>query len=151
MINKWPNRIMRKIDQLDRELLKLLKHNARASITELATALGLTRTTIKSRIEALENDGIIHRFTLDVADAADEKLINAVSLIEIDLAKVDKVHRALKRVPELTSLHTTNGKWVLVVRSETPNLAAFDRLLRKLGNTDGFLNVETCLLLTRLI
>lgn len=141
---------MRPIDQIDRELLKLLSHNARASITELAGLLEVSRVTVKARISALRSDGIIRRFTVDLSDAADQDVIRAISLIELQLAKVEKVHRELGRMPELTSVYSTNGKWSVVAQSETRNLAAFDYLLNRIGKLEGVVNVETCLLLTRL-
>ncbi len=141
---------MRPIDQTDRDLLALLKHNARASVTELSATLGLSRVTVKSRMESLQTDGIIHRFTVDVAGATDQNMIGAVSLLEINLSKVERVHRTLKRMPELTSIYTTNGKWAVVAHSETQNLAAFDSLLNRMGKIEGVSNVETCLLLTRI-
>lgn len=141
---------MRPIDSTDRELLKLLKHNSRASVTELAATLGVSRVTLKSRMAALRTDGIIRRFTVEVADLSDQDPIRAVSLLELRLAKVEKVHRDLKRMPEFTSLYTTNGKWAVVAHSETKNLTDFDQLLQRMGKLDGVANVETCLLLTRL-
>lgn len=142
---------MRPLDSTDRDLLILLKHNARASVTELAATLGVSRVTLKSRMASLRADGIIRRYTIDVAELSDQDQIQAVSLLELRLAKVDKVYRELKRMPEVTSLYTTNGKWALVAHSETKNLAAFDQLLSKMGKLDGVANVETCLLLTRLL
>ncbi len=128
----------------------MLKHNARASVTEIAGTLGLSRATVNARMSALQEDGVIRRFTVDLADAAGEDLIHAISMLEIELAKVDKVHRALKRVPEIVSLYSTNGKWALVARTETANLTSFDNLLNDIGRIDGVSNVETCLLLKRI-
>ena len=141
---------MRPLDDLDRELLRLLKHNARASVTELAGKLKVSRVTLKSRMAALRADGVIRRFTVDVGDYDDQDTIHAVSLIALELAKVDKAGRAVAAMPEVTALHSTNGKWSLVARSETRNLAAFDQFLNRVGKLDGVANVETCLLLTRL-
>ena len=95
---------MRPIDQTDRQLLALLKHNARASITELAATLEVSRVTVKSRMAALRADGVIRRFTIDVSDVADQDTIQAVSMLELQLSKVEKVHRALARFPEITSI-----------------------------------------------
>ncbi len=142
---------MRPLDPVDFELIKLLKHNARATVTELAAALGVSRVTLKSRMASLRADGIIRRFTVDVAEPSDQDLIQAVSFLDLKLTKVEKVHRELKRMPEFTSLYSTNGKWALIANSETKNLAAFDELLNKIGKLDGVTNVETCLLLTRLL
>ncbi len=142
---------MRVLDQTDRDLLLRLKHNARASVTELAQTLGVSRVTINARLAALRADGIIRRFTIEVSESADEDMIRAVSLLELDLSKVDQVHRTLRRMPEFSSLFTTNGKWALVAQSETKTLAAFDALLNRMGRVPGVLNVETCLLLTRIV
>jgi len=145
-----PKREVLQVDQTDRQLLAALKHNSRASITQLAADLGVSRVTVKSRMASLRANGIIRRFTIDVSDLVDQDIIHAVSLLELQLAKVEKVHRSLKSFPEISSLHTTNGKWAVVARSETQNLAAFDMFLNRLGKLDGVSNVETCLLLTRL-
>jgi len=142
---------MRLIDETDRALLRLLRHDGRASITGLAAELKLSRVTVKSRIEALQKDGIIRRFTVDLAETTEEDMVHAMSMLELHLGKASKVYRELRRMPEFTSLHTTNGKWAVVAQSETRNLAEFDKLLNRIGRLDGVLNVETCLLLTRLI
>jgi len=141
---------MRQIDSTDRALLALLKQNSRATVTEIAATLDLSRVTVKSRINALKKDGIIRRFTIDVADTADQDLIHAVSLFELDLSRNDRVHRALRRIPEVISMYSTNGKWALVVYTETQHLADFDALLNRLGKLDGVSNIETCLLLSRI-
>ncbi|MDP1159818.1 Lrp/AsnC family transcriptional regulator, partial [Klebsiella variicola] len=47
------------LSQADRDLITLLRENARASTAELARRLGVSRTTVQSRIERLEARGII--------------------------------------------------------------------------------------------
>ncbi len=139
------------LDAIDLELLKLLKHDSRASVTELANTLGVSRVTLKSRLTALRANGTILRFTIDVAHAHEEDQIQAVSMLELQLTKANKVHRELMRIPEITNLYSTNGKWSVVAHSETKNLKAFDNFLSRIGNLNGVTNVETCLLLTRLM
>ena len=139
------------LDETDRALITLLRHDARASVTELAARAGLSRVTVAARIKALRDKGVIRRFTVDLAEPIEEETIRARSLLELNLAKTDRVHRALARMPEITSLYTTNGKWALVATHETPNLVAFDALLLKLCKLDGISNVEACLHLTRLV
>lgn len=139
------------LDQKHRQILAKLKRNARASVTEIASELGLSRLTVQSRINALVEASVIKRFTIELADTQDEEIIRAVSLIELKGTKSDAVKRALQRLTEVTSLHSTNGKWGLVANTETRNLAAFDRLLNRIGKIDGVTNVETCLLLSRIV
>ena len=59
-----------------------------------------------------------------------------------------KGHREILRaMPEIVSLHTTNGTWDLIARVETTSLPEFDRVLREVREIRGVLNSETCLLL----
>ncbi|GAB6101855.1 TRASH domain-containing protein [Thermococcus atlanticus] len=53
-----------KIDDLDLKLIYLLMDNSRLSISELAERLGVSRPTVKSRLDRLEKDGIIQGYTI---------------------------------------------------------------------------------------
>lgn len=140
---------MRPLTQTDRELLKLLRHNGRASVTDLAATLNLSRVTVKARMTALQADGIIQRFTIDVAKEANQDLIHAISMLSLEMAKIERVAAALIRLPEVTSVYSTNGKWSLIVRTQSNSLGAFDRLLNRIGQINGITDVETCLLLNK--
>jgi len=141
---------MRLLDQTDRALLLRLKNDARASITDLAADLGLSRVTVQNRMKTLQSDGIIRRFTVEVANVAEQESIHAMSMLQLQLSKVERVHRELLRMSEFKNVFTTNGKWAVVAQSETTDLTAFDQLLRRVGKLDGVVDVETCLLLSRL-
>ncbi len=47
------------IDPIDQKLIAALKDNGRASTADLARRVGRSRTTVQSRIERLERDGVI--------------------------------------------------------------------------------------------
>ncbi|MBW8860659.1 MAG: Lrp/AsnC family transcriptional regulator, partial [Caulobacter sp.] len=47
------------MDPIDRKLVAALKDNGRASTADLARRVGRSRTTVQSRIERLERDGVI--------------------------------------------------------------------------------------------
>ncbi len=53
-----------KIDDLDLKLIYLLMDNSRLSISELAERLGVSRPTVKSRLDRLEKEGIIQGYTI---------------------------------------------------------------------------------------
>lgn len=135
------------MDSTDRQLLALLKHDGRASVTTLAGQLGVSRATVQSRIDRLTSSGSIQRFTIDIAHGQAGDVIRAVMLIEVQGNLTRSVIRALRRLPEVSDLHSTNGAWDLVAHIETSSLAEFDRTLRDVREVKGILNSETCLLL----
>jgi DNA-binding Lrp family transcriptional regulator len=149
--------IDRQLDQIDmldistteRRLLSALKQDGRASITALAGSLGVSRATVQTKLERLIRSGIITRFTIETDLSAEVEFIRAVMLIEVEGPRTKSVTVSLKRLIEITSLHTTNGAWDLVANIEAASLSEFDRVLREVREIAGVLNSETCLLLNR--
>ncbi len=137
------------LDQTDRQLLTALTADGRASITTLAATLGLARATVQTRLEKLQGSGVIRRFTVELSAQATPDLVHAVMLIQLQGAQARRIAKALRAMPEITDLHSTNGSWDLVARIETATLPDFDRVLRRVREIDGVLNSETCLLLDR--
>ena len=115
----------------ERRLLAALKKDGRASITTLSGLLGLSRATVQAKLERLTRTGIIRRFTIETDPSAELDLIRAVMLIEVEGPQTRSVVAALKRIREISSLHTTNGTWDLVAQVEATSLSEFDRVLRE--------------------
>ena len=57
-----------KLTDADQQLLSVLRENARASTAQIARRLNLSRTTVQSRIERLEREGVISGYTVRVHD-----------------------------------------------------------------------------------
>ncbi len=138
---------MRDLSLTDRRLISVLKKDGRASVTTLAGQLGVSRATVQTRMEKLIAGGVIQRFTIDLDATGSGDVISAVMMIEVQGNLARAVTSALRKLPEIASLHTTNGNWDLVARIETSNLPEFDRVLREVREISGVLNSETCLLL----
>lgn len=132
----------------DRKLLVALRENARASITELAVGAGVSRTTVKSRLDQLVRDGRIRRFTIET-DLQDEDAVRAITMIELQGRMSREVIRRLRAIPEVASVYSTSGAWDLVVELRARSLGEFDRALRELREVSGVSNSQTSLLLAR--
>lgn len=137
---------MIEITQTDRRLLAELRTNGRASLTELAAATQISRATVKTRLERLIAGGVIRRFTVET-DLDDRDGVRAITTVELQGSMSRAVIRSLRKIPEITSLHSTNGKWDLVAEIRTDNLREIDRILRQIREISGVLNSETSLLL----
>lgn len=131
----------------DRKLLLALKKDSRASVTTLSSEIGVARATIQASIKRLVEAGVIQRFTIDIDPLTERDLVRAVMSIEVQGVMTSTVIRALKRMPEIISLHSTNGIWDLVAQIETPDLMSFDLLLRRTREIEGILNTQTSILL----
>lgn len=133
-------------DDLDRTLISILREDGRAPIAKLATIIGVSRATVQARLDRLLENGSILGFTVRAREHHGD--IRAVMLIEVAGKSTTSVIRALRSIPELYTLHTTNGAWDLIAEIRTDTLQNFDRVLREVRMTDGILNSETSLMLS---
>ena len=99
------------LDEVDRRLLSALREDGRTPIAELARTLGVARGTVTTRLERLVSSGTIIGFTVRVRDELDPLEVRAMTLIEVEGRTTDNVIRMLRGIPEIRSLHTTNGGW----------------------------------------
>jgi DNA-binding Lrp family transcriptional regulator len=135
------------MDSLDEKLVTLLRHDGRRSISDLAIDLGVSRATVRARMERLERSGDIVGYTVILrADAVDQR-VRGIMTVEIEGHAADRVIRALGGFPEVSTIHTTNGRWDLVVELGTASLTEFDAVLRRIRLIPGITGSETSLLL----
>ncbi|CAG4928370.1 unnamed protein product [Acidocella sp. C78] len=132
---------------LDDRLITLLRHNGRRSISDLALALGVSRATVRARIERLERGGVIIGYTVVLRADTVAAPVRGIMLIEVEGRAADQVVRALGGFPEIIEIHTTNGKWDLIVELAAPSLADLDATLRRIRLIPGITGSETNLLL----
>ena len=135
-------------DSIDKELIAILRTDARASISKLAKMLHVSRGTVQNRLDRLISTGAILGFTVRAHDELETDVIKAVMLIEVVGKSTTQVINKLRGIPQLHKLHTTNGAWDLVAEIRTSNLLVFDRVLRDVRTIDGVLNSETSILLS---
>ncbi len=136
------------LDDLDRKLISALRTDGRAPISKLAAILHVSRATVENRLNRLLEKGVVLGFTLRVREEHATDAIRAVMSIEVTGKSTTAVIRSLRGIPELHSLHTTNGAWDLVAEIRAASLQDFDRVLRDVRTIDGVLNSETSLLLS---
>ncbi|HEY6611569.1 MAG TPA: Lrp/AsnC family transcriptional regulator [Pseudomonas sp.] len=134
-------------DDLDRRLLALLREDGRASTAALAERLKVSRGTVQNRIDRLQRSGLLVGFTIKLRNELENSGIRAITMIELRGGASDAVIAALRQIPEAVRVHTTNGRWDLVVEIHTETLGEFDRVLRELRAIKGVANSESNLLL----
>ncbi len=136
------------MDDTDRELISLLRADARTPVVTLARKLRVARATVQNRMAKLEADGTIVGYTLRLKPEADGHRIRALTSIEVSGNHGEEVRRVLRGNPNVVALHTTNGRWDLIAELRTDTLESFDRVLNAIRNVPGITNTETSILLS---
>ena len=136
------------MDDTDRQLIGLLRADARATVLSLARRLGVSRGTVQNRIARLERDGVILGYTVRLRETLDTPRVTALMNIAVDSNSEDAVRRALQTDPAVSVLHSTTGRWDLVVELHAETLPAFGRVLERIRRVEGIARTETSILLS---
>lgn len=136
------------MDDTDRRLIAELRSDARLPVASLAARLGVSRATVRNRIDRLVSEGVIQGFTVRLNAEGDVDRVRAIMMIEVEGKGTEAVFRRLHGFPEVRALHSTNGRWDVVAELATDTLEAFDRTLATIRLIDGIASTETSILLS---
>lgn len=135
------------MDDLDEHLLERLRENARAPVAELARTLGLSRTTIQSRLNRLERTGVIAGYAVRLSEAREAASIQAHLLLTVEPKQAAGVTAALKRLAGVRRLQSVSGPCDMVAAVEAPSVGALDALIGQIGDVAGVERAVTAVVL----
>jgi DNA-binding Lrp family transcriptional regulator len=136
------------MDDIDRELLSLLRADARTPVVVLAKKLRVARATVQNRMAKLQAEGTIVGYTVRLRPEAEGHRIRAFMSIKVEGNQEEEVRRVLRGNPNVVALHTTNGRWDLIAELRTDTLESFDRALNVVRSISGVASTETSILLS---
>jgi DNA-binding Lrp family transcriptional regulator len=125
------------MDEIDQALIARLRENARAPTAELARGLGLSRTTVQSRIERLERTGVVTGYTVRLSDAHERGLIHAYVMVMVAPKQAASVAAAIRRMPQVRLLQSVSGTFDMIALAAAPSAADMDGLIDAIGALDG--------------
>lgn len=137
-----------KLTAADEQLLSVLRENARASTAEIARQLRLSRTTVQSRIDRLERQGVITGYTVRIADDYEAGRIRAHILVTVLPKQMPTVVAALRAMPEVRSLHSVSGAWDLIAMGVAPSVGDMDELTDRIGSIEGVERTTSSIILS---
>jgi Lrp/AsnC family transcriptional regulator, leucine-responsive regulatory protein len=137
------------MEDLDREILRLLLADGRMSYTDLGKATGLSTSAVHQRVRRLEQRGVIRGYTVQVDfEAVGLSLTAFVSVTPLDPAAPDDVAERLRALPEIEACHSVAGSenYILKVRVASPG--ALEELLARIRATASVSTRTTVVLST---
>ena len=136
------------LDEIDKKILKFLKHDAKISLKIIADEVGKTETTVRRRIKALEDNDIISGYTIRVSLPSKENKIKAFLRIDPDISKTRDIAKKLSEFPETEHLYFMSGECGIWVRANFVDIPHLDRFLEQyVGKIDGIKRVINCIIL----
>jgi DNA-binding Lrp family transcriptional regulator len=136
------------MDDTDRQLIALLRKDARTNVATLAAKLGVSRGTVSNRLRKLEDEQVIVGYSVRLRPDAQPEGIRAWMAVRVEGNHTRAVVASLLGEPGVESLHDTNGRWDLMADLRAANMAELSQLLERVRLIKGIAHTETSILLT---
>jgi len=136
------------MDDLDQHLLARLQENARAPVAELARSLGLSRTTVQSRIARLERRGVIAGYAVRTSQAHEQSQIHAFVMLTVQPKAAGLVATAMRKMPGVRRLQSVSGVFDLIAMVSAADVAAMDALIDEIGALAGVERTNSSIVLS---
>ena len=116
------------MDELDREILNILRRDARTPYTEIAEQVGTSEGTVRNRVEGMVEEGVIERFTVTTRTG------NVKAMIEISVAmdvNTDEVGKRLAEWEEVDFVWQVSGEDDIVLIVDCVDTRAVNELISR--------------------
>jgi len=120
---------MVKIDEIDKKILKILKSNARISLTKIAKEIGLSVMGVKNRISRLEKAGVIKGYSANINYVKLGYNIIAFVGVNTEPKKRMDVIRELKKREEVIELYEVTGTYDIIAKVAIKNMEELRKFL----------------------
>ena len=130
------------LDELDQQIVKLLIRNARMSYSEIGQKIGISRVAVRSRVQALEQAGIIEEYTTVINPQKISGAISCYFEIETVPDTLPEVAALLEQNDTVTQIYRVTGKSKLHVHAVASSSEEMEQLMY--GTMDKLPGVVEC-------
>lgn len=130
------------LDELDQQIVKLLIRNARMSYSEIGQKIGISRAAVRSRVQALEQAGIIEEYTTVINPQKISGAISCYFEIETVPDTLPEVAALLEQNDTVTQIYRVTGKSKLHVHAVASSSEEMEELMY--GTMDKLPGVVEC-------
>ncbi|MCI8983689.1 MAG: Lrp/AsnC family transcriptional regulator [Hungatella sp.] len=119
------------LDTIDQQILQLLIQNARASYSDIGQRIGISRVAVKSRIQALEQKGIIEEYTTIVNPRKISGAMSCYFEIETSPESLGQVTQILEQNEIITQIYRVTGRNKLHVHAVASSNEEMEKLIQE--------------------
>jgi len=132
------------MDELDREILTILRRDARKPYTEIADEVGTSEGKVRNRVERLTEEGVIERFTVSTRTG------NVKAMVALDVAVDVNTSDLGERVADWEQVDfvwQVSGEEDIVLVVDAADTQSVNRLITKARELEEVVNTKTRLIL----
>lgn len=139
-----------KLTEKDEELLSILKCNARASVSDIARATGVSRTAVQNRLTRLENNKVIQAYSIVLGSEYSEQLISANVSLKVNPNLRQNISIALRKIHQIDQIYSISGEYDLLVIIQASTLEKLSEVLNNVCALEGVERTNSSIILDKI-
>jgi len=140
------------MDKFDRQILDILKTNARCSVSDIARDVSLSRSAVNARIKKLESDKVITGYCAQVAEPNQTKNVCAYILLKFDMSSSDhsceSYAKRIQSIDEVQWCHSISGETDMMLYVEVESMERLNQIRDRLQSYPELRHLMTHTVLT---
>ncbi len=137
------------IDSIDVQILDILQKEGRIQRNKIAEQVNLTIPAVSERMRKLEKKGIIEGYHAKINSAAIGKDVTAFVFVMTSPSKnYDEFVRRSREESDIIECHSITGEGSHLLKVQTDNTSALEKLLSKIHSWPGVLQTRTYIVLS---
>ncbi|RLM57125.1 Lrp/AsnC family transcriptional regulator [Halobellus sp. Atlit-31R] len=132
------------MDELDRQILDILRRDARTPYTEIAAQVGTSEGTVRNRVERLTDDGVIERFTVSTRTGNIKAMIEVSVKVDVDTTDITE---QMTEWDQVDFVWQVSGEEDVVLVVDAADTQAVNDLITRARELDEVKNTKTRLIL----
>ncbi|WP_049922718.1 Lrp/AsnC family transcriptional regulator [Halopiger djelfimassiliensis] len=132
------------MDELDREILDILRRDARTPYTEIADEVGTSEGTVRNRVERMMDDEVIERFTISTRTGNVKAMLEIGVAVDVDTKAVSE---RMAEWEEVDFVWMVSGEQDIVLVVDAADTRGVNDLITKARDQEEVMNTKTRLIL----
>jgi Lrp/AsnC family leucine-responsive transcriptional regulator len=137
------------VDAIDRQLVEMLRANARLSYAELARQVGLSAPAVHERVGKLEAAGVLRGYHADVDPETVGLGVTAlIGVVQDSSGDIADIMRTFEAMPEIESCYFMAGEESFLLKVRVGTIAELEQVIVRLNRTPGVSRTRTAIALS---
>lgn len=132
----------------DQQLLGLLRDHGRASTTQLAKLMNVSRSTVQKRLERLESEGVIDGYTVRLSSTYMDQEIKAHVSITVSPRMTNDIIDVMRQLTGVRAIYSVSGHYDLIAEVAALSVNALDQIIDDIIAIDGVERTESSVILS---
>ncbi len=133
------------MDEKDKQIIKILKDDARSGYGDIGSKIGLSEGAVRKRIKTLTDDNIIRKFTVKVNVAEGTQ---AITLLATDPAfPTVEVSKKIQELSNVETIYEVTGEYDIVAVIGGMSVTEVNECIEKIRRVEGIMKTNTMIVL----